>query len=376
MERQRVCSTKARDPNSGIPGGSKVAQPNGLEGNPITLSRRILGKIGRPDLTSKKRTMLQVFVVGSSRSGTTLLNSLLSTSARFASFHAEAQLATFCQQKYGAISGRRRLDRFLADWTTSRPFLRSGLASEEFEHLAATHLPDWYGLTEAFLNAVAVRQEKAAWVESTPAHVFHLIPLARRLPNARFVHAVRDGRSVAASRRKLGWTVISTPDPLLQLVYAGLSWSQSIRAAERAQSELDERMITVRYEALITDPAAVLERLNAHLFPGEAPGPLTMGNLNSLAPGNSAFGTLQAGLDQSPKDRWRHDLSAFEAELLTWYLAPELSRLGYLHCRPPAAPRRYHLLRAACHAHLSCRMWIARSTPLGRLTRALPERDE
>jgi hypothetical protein len=316
---------------------------------------------------------MKVFVVGSSRSGTTLVNSLLAASGRFAAYRAEAQLVTLCQQKYGRLRPGHGMGRFLRDWSTSRPFLRSGLQLEEFAELARQHLPDWYQLTGAFLDAIALRQSKDGWVESTPGHVFHLQPLSQAIPDALFLHVVRDGRSVAVSRRKLGWTVVPTERPHLQLLYAGLAWRQAVRAARTAAPYLGRRMMQVRYEDLVTDPEPVIGQLNQHIFPDEVVPPIPDSKRLELNGGNTAFGPLAPGLDPTPLRRWREHLDDSEAASLTWHLAEELYDFGYIAALPACPGVRERILKHWLKVHLTARTWLARRTILGRLTAAVPE---
>ena len=318
---------------------------------------------------------MKVFVVGSSRSGTTLVNSLLAASGRFATYRAEAQLVTLCQQKYGGLRSGPAMNRFLRDWSTSRPFLRSGLKLEAFAELAKQYLPDWYYMTGAFLDAIAQRQGKDGWVESTPGHVFHLRPLAKAIPDAVFLHVVRDGRSVAVSRRKLGWTVVPTKTPHMQLLYAGLAWRQAVRAARAAAPYLGGRMMLVRYEDLVTNPAPVIAQLNQRIFPDEVLPPIPDSHMLELSGGNTAFGTLTPGLDPTPLRRWREQLTDGEAASLTWHLAEELSDLGYIAASPKCPSIQDRLLKHWLRGQLAARTWLARRTILGRLSTALPEQE-
>ena len=56
----------------------------------------------------------------------------------------------------------------------------------------------------AFYELCAEREAKRRWGDKTPAYVRSMRPIGRELPEARFVHLIRDGRDVALSRRARG----------------------------------------------------------------------------------------------------------------------------------------------------------------------------
>jgi hypothetical protein len=94
--------------------------------------------------------------------------------------------------------------------------------------------------------------------ERTPWHVQHLPLIAEVYPGARFVHIVRDGRDVARSLVAQPWG----PDTVAG---AAEEWRASVDAGRAAAPLLGERLLEVRYEALLSDTAAEVERVYAHV---------------------------------------------------------------------------------------------------------------
>ncbi len=86
--------------------------------------------------------------------------------------------------------------------------------------------------------------------------------IERALPEARFVHMIRDGRDVALSleRRDSG---LSTQE-------VARRWSHRIRGTRRAANGV-RHYIEVRYEDLVTDPEPVLRRICEHAELGYDP---------------------------------------------------------------------------------------------------------
>ena len=98
----------------------------------------------------------------------------------------------------------------------------------------------------------AFRLDRTPWVSATVHHRFDLLP--RLWPSAKFVFLHRDPRDVARSSVRMGW--------------AGNAWG-GVRTWTSAQNDLNAlkntvdatQILEVRFEELVTDPVAVLERI-------------------------------------------------------------------------------------------------------------------
>jgi Sulfotransferase family len=165
------------------------------------------------------------------------------------------------------------------------------------------------------LDAPAVAAGKAGWLEDTPSTMRTASRLATILPEARFVHLVRDGRDVAASVLRRSWG----PDEALE----GLRWwaSNLDRSFAQAAAVPGDRVLTVRMEALFrTDREATYRRLLAFLDLDDEP-PLR------------AFFDDDAPAGRAHLGRWRRDIPeadrpAFEA-LYRELAGPLQARWGY-----------------------------------------------
>jgi len=107
----------------------------------------------------------------------------------------------------------------------------------------------------AFWQLYARKQGKQRWGDKTPGHILCLSSLAEQLPEARFVHIVRDGRDVVASMRSIWFA--------RQRSVADLAADWARRVA-LFREETDARQLparVVRYEDLVTSPEAILRML-------------------------------------------------------------------------------------------------------------------
>jgi hypothetical protein len=179
------------------------------------------------------------FVVGCSRSGTTLLRAMLD---------GHRELAVPPESHFALARSVRSLRRALARdpwfalWEIDAPDLR-GL--------------DCADAVRALFAAYAAARGKPRYADKTPHYVSHLPRLAARFLEARFVHVVRDGRDVALSLLQVPWG----PDTVEE---AALHWRRRVLEGRAAGLPAD-RYREVRYEALVADPERELRALAAWL---------------------------------------------------------------------------------------------------------------
>ena len=144
-------------------------------------------------------------------------------------------------QAFEAIAGHRRWPDF-------------GLDAEELRAAFARHrrltagdaLREFYGL-------YARRHGKSRWGDKSTNYVRKMRPISKVLPEARFVHLIRDGRDVALSQVAVHFGPES-------VVEAAEKWTREIGKARR-QSRRLPHYIEVRYEDLIANPEPVLRRI-------------------------------------------------------------------------------------------------------------------
>ncbi|MEL7310238.1 MAG: sulfotransferase [Pseudomonadota bacterium] len=251
--------------------------------------------------------------MGSARSGTTLLGSLIGNAPCTADYRAEPLLLSGCDRCYGPLSHPASKTRFLTDWLRSRQFRRSGLSEKTATSLVdeASSYPQ---LLRDFMDCVTVSQSRTHWIDSTPSNVYALPTLAEHFPSAKIINIVRDGRAVSASLRKLGWTAVAARSEIAALQYSALKWESSVLAFRSNRHLLPGPVFETSYEALVTTPDNVLPALWRYLeFDDyEIPDPSDADHSKTKVASNSAFGEVHNGLSTAPLMRWRQQLSEKE----------------------------------------------------------------
>jgi Sulfotransferase family len=188
------------------------------------------------------------FVVGMSRSGTTLLRMMLD---------AHSQLAIPPETNFhDAIGAFRRRGATAAAETIVCGELWGDykLPAEEFYKRVEVRRDDSLGeVLRAFFELYAERQGKPRWGNKTPYYAMRMTLLEEILPEARFVHIVRDGRDVALSTVPV-WFGAS------DLAGVAKEWSDMLVLA-RSQVEDLSFYTEIHYEDLVRDPASTLKRV-------------------------------------------------------------------------------------------------------------------
>jgi hypothetical protein len=262
-----------------------------------------------------------LFLVGSERSGTTLLRLMLDHHPQIAcSFEFDYAVAMMPDSQ-----GWPDLNEYHAFLATNRPFQTAGLTIDPSL--------DYPRLIDSFLRQ-KWDPDRKPWVGAT-VH-YHFDRLLRIWPDARFIHIVRDGRDVGRSVIELGWAgnmYIAVED----WIEAETLWARlcpTIPAHRRAE---------VRYETLVSEPEAALTRLCAAIGVPYDPAMLSY-------PEESNYGP------PSPRliGQWKRKLSPDAVRLAEARIGPLLVERGYeLSGYPPleVTPRMEKRLRRQSRWH-------------------------
>lgn len=294
-----------------------------------------------------------MFIVGTGRSGTTLLRSLLTAHSRIA-VTPETHYMKWVD-RHGALHKPEQdfSDLWRAYMETWR-FESLGVSGEQCYQIAE-------GLGNvtcrnaflAMLAAYGERLGKPRVGEKSPSHVRYLDRLFEWYPDARVIVTQRDPRAVLASKLRNPWvTRRLTPFSIRQ----GLLVGSRIHAIAREaydwarvhqhivpQWKRDPRVYIVAYESLVRDPErevrAICELLEETFEPqmltdrssetvalpkADAPD----GELNDWGKEHHAK-TLRPITDSSV-DKWKHELSALEVALIEGVCKEGMVQTGYV----------------------------------------------
>jgi hypothetical protein len=195
------------------------------------------------------------FIVGVPRSGTTLLRFMLD---------AHSQLAIPPETGFlpGLIEARpssaEAIVKFVSCYPTWPDFGMSTQQLREAISISAHEQVNLAQAVRAFYGLYATRHGKQHWGDKTPNYLTRMTHISQLLPEARFVHIIRDGRDVAVSVRPLFFS------PSSDIAGIAQDWVTRIRVARQAARKLPH-YLEVMYEELVREPETVLGRICAFL---------------------------------------------------------------------------------------------------------------
>lgn len=271
------------------------------------------------------------FIVGVGRSGTTLLRLMLDA-------HPDL-----------AIPSETMFLKDVAAAATRRRFLEVVTGAETWPNMAMTKRDLRRAVTglDSFSRAEAVRcfyrlyaksHGKTRWGDKTPYYRVSMRAIAALLPEAHFIHVIRDGRDSALSYRGLWFGPGDDVEAQAQF------WRGAIEDA-RAQAAGLPRYSEVRYEALVAEPESTLRAICRDIDLAFDP---TMLDYHATA----AERLAELKQPYGPAGRTPDDLGAFMAIHDRAKQPPDSSRIGRWRTEmPPQDQRSYEsvagpLLRA------------------------------
>jgi Sulfotransferase family len=191
------------------------------------------------------------FIVGATRSGTTLLRLMLDAHPDMA-IPSESHFIPDLIKAYRLESASP--ERLAEVVTAHRRWGDFHLDAEELrERFRAIDPINPGDAIRAFFELYAEREGKSRWGDKTPGYVREMHRIESVLPEARFIHLIRDGRDVALSVLGMNWGPSTVPE-------AAFRWKKRILRAREQVPRIDH-YVEVRYEDLVLDTGATLRRV-------------------------------------------------------------------------------------------------------------------
>ena len=288
-----------------------------------------------------------VFIVGNSRSGTTMMMRIMK---KHSEIHSLNEIHFF--EKFWSTADRERpVEEEEAVWLASRLLfidrynVLEDFKFEEFEAEARTMLSrveknplyrqDIY---HAMLNYRTQKEGKTIACEKTPQNLFYVKDLLEMYPNCLIINMVRDPRGVLLSQKKK-WMRKDSKDSYikdhkkevrrLKMNYHPITisklWNSAIQTSEKFES--DPRVMTLRFEDITNQPEVELNKVTDFLGL-----PYEVSMLNVEYNGSSTElrkGEKQFGIRKTTTQSWRKGLTKAEIFICQWITGKYYGKYGY-----------------------------------------------
>ena len=271
------------------------------------------------------------FIIGSGRSGNTLLRSILSGNSDI-SIPPESYRIPFAIKKFHIFNNRDWEDivsQVLKEFEDCKEFYTWEIDITDVQKRLEDIADSKRTLSNIFDELFCTYAEKHSpdskiWGDKTPMNTLYLDWIGTVFPRSKFIHIIRDGRDVASSYLKM-----ERYDTILE---AANRWINSIESAQSFGSKIKENYMEIRYEELVTKPEEVIKDTCDFLdidfdskMLDHTKQVKKLGDTDKEHHSN-----LSKPISSDSVGKWRNNLSESDQESITKLLHKHLQRLGYV----------------------------------------------
>jgi len=337
--------------------------------NPSFESVAVSQPVSDAPIAGHSRKHAPVFVLGSVRSGTTLLYHMILSAGGFAVYRSESHAINLLEPRFGDLSVLRNREKLMDAWLDSKLFQVSGLQAEAIRRKVLGECRNGGDFLRMVMEEIARDQGVERWADCTPEHLLFLRRIKQTIPDALIIHIIRDGRDVALSLEEQKWIRRLPWDRTRPLFAAGVYWEWMVRRGREEGRKLGNDYYEVRFENLIADPRSTLASIGEFIEHDLDYDRILSNGIGSVNEPNSSFGK-NASKEFHPVGRWKKALAREELASLEAMIGDTLQGFGYplvssVHVKRGRSGLRR--LRASYLTYFDLKLRLKTRTPLGRL---------
>jgi len=339
-------------------------------GKNVTEARRV-----HPAKRPADRSEAPVFVLGCHRSGTNLLYDMLMSGGGFARFADDLSVHHTLIPRFGDLRVLNHRRKLMEVWLRSKAFRRSGLSAEDIKSKVLEQCNTAGDFYRIVMGEIARSQNSRRWAAYGPDNAFYIPQIHRELPEALFIHIIRDGRDVALGLNTKDWIPYLPWDRSRRILIMGAFWKWMVTKGRQNGRKAASNYTEIHFEDLILRPRDALARLGEFLEQELDYDRIRQSAVGTVARPNSSHQSESPANGFSPAGRWKQqlgpeDLSNFEA-----LYGDLLEELGYETTSNGArrSPRLSgELIRTFYPLFFESKLQLKRQTPLGRFASLVP----
>jgi hypothetical protein len=337
-------------------------------------------------MTERKRC--PVFVMGCPRSGTNLLYDTLLSAGGFAIYRGRLSVHQLLIPRFGRLNRLENRKKAIAVWLRSKGFRRSKLDAAALTTRILENCRNGGDFLRIVMDEIARKQQVDRWAIYNPDAVVRVATLKREIPDALFIHIIRDGRDIALSLKKLGdFNPLPWSREQRSLEETALYWEWMVQKGRNSGRKIPTDYAEIRYEDLVADPRTALKMVSQFLDHDLDYDRIQAAALGTIRNPNSSFRIEGEDFEEkadrvsNPVQRWKKKLSHGQVAALEWHIGKTLDACGYpradstntdstnndsTHKWKPGFRDKW--LRALYPSFLESKLWAKTNTPLGRMT--------
>jgi LPS sulfotransferase NodH len=309
--------------------------------------------------------------MGCHRSGTNLLYDTLLSAGGFAVYRGYLPVYKILIPRFGSLDKLQNRKRMMEAWLRSKGFRRSGLDAGELTEKVLAECSNGGDFMRIVMDEIAQRQQVQRWAVYDPDNVLHVARIKKDIPEALFVHIIRDGRDIALSLNKMdGFKPFPWDGKSRSIQETSVYWEWMVRTGQRYGRQIPADYLEIRYEELVSDPRRTLATLSQFLAHDLDYDRIQSAGLGRLSESNSSFREEEPPHQATPINRWKEKLSRPEVAALEGLIGTCLQQLGYPLTIPESERKlslRGRFLRAVYPRLLGAKLWLKIHTPVGKL---------
>jgi hypothetical protein len=314
-----------------------------------------------------------VFVIGCHRSGTALLYDSLLSAGGFPLFHASPYVHTALLRICGNPSVRRNREKLIKLWLRSKAFRRSGFAPDDLASQLLEECKSGGDFLRIVMGELARRADVRRWAVRDCDNIMYMHEIKREIPDALFVHVVRDGRDASLSMKKQHGAPPRFWARERELAVWALLWRYTVRKGRRCGQKFPGDYIEVRYEDLVLDPEKTLGVLGKFLDHDLDYGRIQKRALGHVVSPNTVWKEESGSDNFNPVNRWKTKLSQAEIQVLEATIGDCLEEFSYSLTtkREPSMQldSSLRLMRILYPWYFGSKLFLQSKTLVGRLAK-------
>jgi hypothetical protein len=233
-----------------------------------------------------------------------------------------------------------------------------------------------------FLRAVMEEMARAGgfqrWAVWGPDNLLYIPIIKRQIPDALFIHVIRDGRDVACALDKREFIRPFRWDRSYRLYVSALHWMWKVQTGRRHGQAIGLDYMEVRFEDLVLHPEEALTKVSSFIGENLDYEKIRTAKIGAISIPNTSFIEEWKAGSVSSVSTWKRQLSEDQVTRLEGLVGELLVALGYpLSCAEgtgAASTRaenttlglRLRAMRAMYPSFYQLKEWLKTTTPLGR----------